>query len=235
MLPREAQPTHRGVTSRPVDPSGRLGSNSLPVGCILRAGIFRCPPRPASPIRPRDSAAASGDETGEGERNVVEWCLQALSGCSGCPSMMSEFELPPLLIDPTTLPPPILTSEPGSFAEETLQVRIPHIVEETIALNRFPPELNRALENLRTEILSGAIRGLREDAADRPFWDHVGSPWIGHTWLNLPWYGAEAFFYRRVLEATRYFQPGPLGFDPFGQRNLKMSRPRPRRASSTTS
>jgi hypothetical protein len=75
---------------------------------------------------------------------------------------------------------------------------------------------------LRTEILSGAIRGLREDAADRPFWDHVGSPWIGHTWLNLPWYGAEACFYRRVLEATRYFQPGPwLGFDPFRAKKLE--------------
>jgi len=158
------------------------------------------PPRSARAIPPQRREL----ETGEGEPNVVEWCLQALPGCSGCLSMMSEFELPPLLIDPTTLPPPILTSEPGSFAEETLQVRIPHIVEETIALNRFPPELNRALENLRTEILSGAIRGLREDAADRPFWDHVGSPWIGHTWLNLPWYGAEAFFYRRVLEATRF-------------------------------
>jgi len=34
--------------------------------------------------------------------------------------------------------------------------------------------------------------------------------------LNVPWYWAEAYFYRRLLEATRYFQPGPwLGVDPF--------------------
>jgi uncharacterized protein with ATP-grasp and redox domains len=38
----------------------------------------------------------------------------------------------------------------------------------------------------------------------------------GRTWLELPWYFAEAFFYRRLLEAVRYFQPGPWQrHDPF--------------------
>jgi uncharacterized protein with ATP-grasp and redox domains len=36
--------------------------------------------------------------------------------------------------------------------------------------------------------------------------------------LDLPWYFAEAFFYRRILEATGYFQRGPLGgVDPFAR------------------
>jgi len=35
--------------------------------------------------------------------------------------------------------------------------------------------------------------------------------------MDVPWYWAESFFYRRLLEATRYFQPGPWrGYDPFG-------------------
>ncbi len=129
---------------------------------------------------------------------------------------MLAFEVPPLLIDPATLPPSILTSEPGSFAQETLQVRIPHLIEEAVAFNAFPPDLNHALEELRREILQGLIKGLREDTADSRFWDQVSAPWIGRLWLDVPFYFAEAFFYRRLLEATRYFQPGPwFGFDPF--------------------
>jgi hypothetical protein len=57
---------------------------------------------------------------------------------------------------------------------------------------------------------------VREDTPDRAFWDGVSAPYIGETWLDVPWYWAEAYFYRRVLEATRYFQPGIwAGFDPY--------------------
>ena len=41
-------------------------------------------------------------------------------------------------------------------------------------------------------------------------------PYVGRSWLEVPWYWAEAFFDRRVLEATCYFQPGPWrGIDPY--------------------
>lgn len=129
---------------------------------------------------------------------------------------MSQFALPPCRIDPAVLPPLLMTSEPGSFARHTLKDRVPGILRETIALNDFPPDISRALEELHTELTGGAIRGLAEDAADRPFWDAVSAPHIERSWLDVPWYWAEAFFYRRVLEATRYFQPGPWqGRDPF--------------------
>jgi hypothetical protein len=40
----------------------------------------------------------------------------------------------------------------------------------------------------------------------------------GKTWLEVPWYWAETYFYRRLLEAVRYFQPGPwCQHDPFGR------------------
>ena len=109
-----------------------------------------------------------------------------------------------------------MTSEPGSFAHHTLQVRVPAILQETIGLNAFPSEIRSALDELYDELIEGTIRGLREDAADRAFWDAVGAPWLGRSWLAVPWYWAEAYFYRRILEATRYFQPGPWhGFDPY--------------------
>ncbi len=106
-------------------------------------------------------------------------------------------------------PPPILTSEPGSFARRTFEVRIPRIIEDTIAAEDFPAEIVQALRALRAEILDGTIQPLREEAPDKAFWDAHARGYVGRTWLDVPWYWAESFFYRRVLEATRYFQPGP--------------------------
>jgi hypothetical protein len=58
------------------------------------------------------------------------------------------------------------------------------------------------------EIRRGVIAPLREETPDRSFWDEHSHDYIGRSWLDVPWYWAEAFFYRRMLQATRYFQPG---------------------------
>jgi len=118
--------------------------------------------------------------------------------------------------NPAARPPLILTSEPGSFAHNTLKVRVPAILRETLGGTAFPPAIVADLEALYAELVGGTIRGLREDAADVAFWNAVSAPCIGRSWLDAPWFWAEAYFYRRVLEATRYFQPGPWqGYDPY--------------------
>ncbi len=130
--------------------------------------------------------------------------------------MANEYSIPPRVIDPQTLPPPLLTSEPGSFAHRTLAVRVPRIIEDTLAQNHFPDAVVRAVQELRAEILNGRIRALEENAPDRRFWNTASRDYIGRSWLDVPWYWAEAFFYRRMLEATRYFQPGPtFHLDPY--------------------
>ena len=61
------------------------------------------------------------------------------------------------------------------------------------------------------------VREVREEAPDRGFWNAVSAPHLDRSWLDVPWYWGEAYFYRRMLEATRYFQPGPWrSVDPFG-------------------
>ncbi len=117
---------------------------------------------------------------------------------------------------PFTLPPLLLNSEPGSYAQKTFQTRIPRIVDNIIATNDYPAEIVQALRALREEIVSGTIQLLREATDDQEFWNAQAREHLGKTWLDLPWYWAEAFFYRRVLEATRYFQPGDFSRrDPF--------------------
>jgi len=130
---------------------------------------------------------------------------------------LPNFFVPPFLIDPANLPPPIRTSEADSFARYTFTERVPGILRETLALNKFPDGIRGALEDFYAELTGGLVREVREDAPDCRFWNTVSAPHIGRSWFDVPWYWGEAFFYRRLLEATRYFQPGAWrGVDPFG-------------------
>lgn len=125
--------------------------------------------------------------------------------------------MPPCRLDPARLPPPIMTSDPGSFAQHTLKTRVHGILDEVIAANTFPEQIVSDLRALSREIAAGTIRPLQEEAPDSTFWAAAVAPYIGRSWLAVPWYWAEAYFYRRILEATRYFQPGPwYQVDPYG-------------------
>ncbi len=109
-----------------------------------------------------------------------------------------------------------MTSELGSFARATIVERKPEIIRRVMADYAYPPEIVAALEAFQEEIASGLITPLTEDAPDVDFWNAHHAQHAGKTWLDAPWYFAETYFYRRLLEAVRYFQPGPWrGVDPF--------------------
>ncbi|MFB0502467.1 MAG: damage-control phosphatase ARMT1 family protein [Candidatus Bathyarchaeia archaeon] len=119
---------------------------------------------------------------------------------------MSEADLPGFL----------MTSEPGSFAQRTILHRKPQIIEAVIADNDYPQFVVERLQRFRKEIIRGEIQPLTEDAPDVEEWNRRQLKFENRTWLGLPWYFAETYFYRRLLEAVEYFQPGPLqGHDPF--------------------
>jgi len=117
------------------------------------------------------------------------------------------------------LPPPLMTSEPGSFARFTIVERKPQIIRQVIEDNDYLPHIVQSLEAFSQEIASRPMHPLREQAPDVAFWNCELAAYHGRTWLEVPWYFAETYFYRRLLEAARYFQPGPWeGHDPFGKR-----------------
>lgn len=110
------------------------------------------------------------------------------------------------------LPPPLRGAEIGSFAHNTIVVRLPDIAWRVLAENDFPPDVAARLEALIDELPDGRIRPL----ADGHDWDDYTAVYPHHTWLDVPWFFAENYFYRRILEATGYFGQGPLaGLDPF--------------------
>ncbi len=125
---------------------------------------------------------------------------------------VAQFQRPRLPI-----PPPVWMSQPGSFAHATLTQRWPAIGRRTIAQNDFTPEIVENLEALLQELPYGVVRSLKDDnGPDLVAWASYLEPFVGEPWIDLPWYFAESYFYRRILEATQYFLPGPWrGVDPF--------------------
>lgn len=125
-----------------------------------------------------------------------------------------------------SLPPPLTGSEPGTFAHFTVTERMPAIVRLAITENSFPAAIVEALQVLEAELPDGRIRALRDDGGpDLAAWAAYVTPFLGQRWLEIPWFFAEAYFYRRILAATRYFEPGPChGVDPFeAQKRLSLA------------
>jgi hypothetical protein len=126
------------------------------------------------------------------------------------------------------IPPALMVSEPGSFAQYTIRERLPTIIQRTIADNSFSQSAVTQLEALTEELSEGVIRPIGEDGgADVAAWSTYAKPFEGHSWLNIPFYFAEAYFYRRILEAIAYFQASPAQrIDPFApqkQQSLEMA------------
>ena len=116
----------------------------------------------------------------------------------------------------TALPPYLMTSEEGSFARQTIQERKPLIIDRILSHFDYTPTIRKELKAFRSELANDLIQPLTEQTPDRIYWDQDLQPWEGKTWLEIPWFLAETYFYRRVLECVTYFQPGPWqGQDPY--------------------
>jgi uncharacterized protein with ATP-grasp and redox domains len=111
-------------------------------------------------------------------------------------------------------PPPTYSNIPGTWAYSTVSKRLPDIAARVIAENQYPDEINDELACLQEDINRRAIRALLDQGApDQRSWEEYIQPYIGQSWLDVPWFFVEHYFYRRIMEAVKYFQ---LGQDPFG-------------------
>ena len=126
----------------------------------------------------------------------------------------------------STRPSPIRTDHSNAFANNTMRVRLPAIIDETIATNSdYSAGIKRRLSELRDEISTGArIKHLSpESAGDAGDWAVAlqrqreivnGEP----TWHNAEWFFAETFAYRCLIEAVRWAESGR---DPFLPQKLE--------------
>lgn len=115
------------------------------------------------------------------------------------------------------VPEPLYGREPGTWQHDTVSTRLATIAQRVIDEGEWDAGQQRRLEALIADLPYAAIRPLDDpNAPDAAEWDDYVRPHVGQNWLNVPWFFAEMIFFRRVLEATGYFGPGPgEGVDPY--------------------
>ncbi len=126
--------------------------------------------------------------------------------------MPTPFPLPQL-----PLPNPLRGREFGTWAHDTVTRRLSAIARRVLVENDLPASAETAIRALIADIPAAPIRPLTDfSAPDAAAWARYIFPHSGLNWLDVPWYFAEAYFYRRIIEATGYFLPGD-GFarDPY--------------------
>lgn len=102
-----------------------------------------------------------------------------------------------------------------------MKVRLRAIAQQVLEENNLPEENVARLRALIGEMpiaeRHSPLRPLRDlGAPDLQAWERYLEPYQGMDWLQTPWLFAEFYFYRRVLEATGYFEPGSTqGLDPY--------------------
>ena len=123
-------------------------------------------------------------------------------------------EWPALVPEPDL--PRIMTAKPGEYAHGVLAERHPALIEQVRAAHPYGPEQHTALDALRAEITAGPVTPLPPDVPDALAWQAWMAPYLGGSWFELPFLVAEAFFYRRLLEAVGFVRADVWqGVDPF--------------------
>jgi uncharacterized protein with ATP-grasp and redox domains len=111
---------------------------------------------------------------------------------------------------------PITCAEPGSFANGVVLQRHPAIVGQVLEDRPCDATQTAELTRLAEESVSGVITQLPEAAADSRYWQSSGHGLFGRPWTEAPFLWAESYFYRRLLQALGFHEPGPWrGIDPF--------------------
>jgi hypothetical protein len=116
---------------------------------------------------------------------------------------------------------PTISGAAGTFAGSVLSERHPAIVDQVRTAHPYSPEQGRRLEALVAEGLTGRVQPPSRDAdagrwPDAADWATWLEPYQRLSWSEVPFLVAESWFYRRLLDAVGFVEPGPWqGVDPF--------------------
>lgn len=126
------------------------------------------------------------------------------------------------------LPPRIGIDRPGSFSRSVFHERHPVLIANLVEDFPYPPELRFRLETLLAESLDGTVPPEVPPGPNLAFWEDQIAACAGKPWSSLTFLWAESYFYRRLLDALEYFEPGSAwhGVDPFApQKHAQLAGP----------
>jgi len=131
------------------------------------------------------------------------------------------------------LPPSISAYEEGSFAEFTVQRRLPKILAD---VKRELQERHRSdprWEALETAITCGALIDVTLLASDTAYWAARRAALSGRTWSEQPFFDLEFLFYKAVDTVARDLEPTLDVFASTRRSALKEALPRVARTSES--
>lgn len=136
------------------------------------------------------------------------------------PAAGSVEVLPPFFGPPEPLPDPLRGLDPGTFTEDSMHHRLPRLVRRVIREGDWPAHVVANLEGLAREMPYTSLRPIQDPTApDSALWAQYMAPYVWQNWLEAPWFPAEAYLFRRILEATGYYRGGAhaacAGVDPY--------------------
>jgi len=116
----------------------------------------------------------------------------------------------------TQRPAPIRTDSSNAFAHRTIRQRLPAIIRETQSLNPdYADSIQRALADLHAALVNDAsVPMLTLPAPDYDDWDAAYADHTGETWQATEWFFGETYFYRLLIQATRWWETGRDPFAP---------------------
>lgn len=131
-----------------------------------------------------------------------------------------------------TLPPPMTSNVPGTWAFDTMSRRIhedilPRIISDNAELLGRPTSSHFAetflqLNDLKSSIecgKTGYLRPICDGGPDVDTWAQLldSVPEDERNWLDAPWFISEYYFYRRIIEAFNFFESR---YDPFVEQKV---------------
>ncbi|WP_205327153.1 damage-control phosphatase ARMT1 family protein [Glycomyces sp. YM15] len=105
------------------------------------------------------------------------------------------------------LPQRIGIDRPGSFSRSVFHERHPVLIENLLGDFPYPARIQARLESLLAETLNGTVPPEIPPGPNASFWEAQIAECAGKPWSELPFLWAESYFYRRLLDATEYFEP----------------------------
>lgn len=101
---------------------------------------------------------------------------------------------------------PIRGSDEGSFAGYTIKHRLPRILNHIVEENNFDKAIIEKLIQLKKQIIHGKICDFIKLGSDASLWNSCINPMLEYSWLEVPFYFAEAYFYRLILDKINFFR-----------------------------
>lgn len=106
-----------------------------------------------------------------------------------------------------SLPEPLRGSEDNTFVGHTVRERMKKIGLTMMEEAFFDDSTNERLQALMDSLPFGEIEPINDSfAPDNETWSQYIQPYLGQTWLDIPWFFAETYFYRRIIEVTGFYQ-----------------------------